>query len=103
MITSEDFLNTEKMKRPPTLVVIPGDAKNQTFLSDVRYTDFTSALDIPVGYPSAECYIVPPYKPLMYVGMIAGGKNISVYALRGKYTHQHNNAPPSLTVHAHMH
>ena len=86
MIINEDFLNTESIKRPPMLVIIPDDTNNQKFLIDVKYTDFTGTLDIPVGYPNAECYIVPPYKPLMYVAMITDGQKISVYALRGKHT-----------------
>ena len=86
---TDDFLNTEKTKRPPTLVIIPRNKSNEEFLVDVKYSDFTGVLDIPKGYPKAECYIVPPYKHLMHVSMHLGNQRLSVYALRGKKQRRH--------------
>lgn len=71
------------MRNPPTIVIIPRDKANQSFLVDVKYADFTAALDIPVDYTDAECYIVPPYKPLMYVGLRSREDSfVDIYALR---------------------
>lgn len=80
----KDFLDTEQIKKPPTLVVVPKGKNLNDFIVDIRYTDFTGALDIPKGYPKAECYIVPPYKPLLYVGFQSDKDiKVDIYALRG--------------------
>lgn len=83
----KDSLNTEKIQRPPMVVIVPRDKTNQSFLVDVKYADFTGTLDIPNGHPGAECYIVPPYKPLLYIGTQTD-KNVSVdvYTLSGNRT-----------------
>lgn len=79
-----DFLNTESILKPPTVVIVPRNKSSQNFIADARYADFTSALDTPVGYSNAECYIVPPYKPVMYVGLQAEKDSfIDIYLLRG--------------------
>lgn len=82
---SADFLNTETMRRPPTLVIIPPRNKSLKFLVDIKYADFSGIQDIPNGYPEAECYIVPPYKPLMYVALYSPIEPTNIYALRGNY------------------
>lgn len=80
----DDFLNTEKIQRPPAIIIVPHDVTKQNFTIDIRYADFTATLDVPVGYTNAECYIVPPYKPLLYVGVQPGADTyVSVYAVRG--------------------
>lgn len=84
MKITNDFLNTETTKRPPTLVIVPRNKSTEEFLVDVKYSDFTGVLDIPKGYPKVECYIVPPYKHLMHVSMHLGNQHLSVYVLRGK-------------------
>lgn len=83
----KDSLNTEKIQRPPMVVIVPRNKANQSFLVDVKYADFTGTLDIPNGHPGAECYIVPPYKPLLYIGTQTD-KNVSVdvYTLSGNRT-----------------
>lgn len=81
----DDLLNTETIREPATIVIIPRNKEKQDFIIDVRYVDFTSAIDIPVGYSSSECYIVPPYKPLLYVGIQPEiDSYVDVYAIRGK-------------------
>lgn len=80
----KDFLNTENILRPPTVVIVPRNKSAQNFIADVRYADCTSTLDVPVGYSSAECYIVPPYKPITYIGVQADEDSfVDVYTLRG--------------------
>ena len=80
----KDSLTTEKMQRPPTVVVVPRVKSNQNYLVDVKYADFTGTLDIPNGYPEAECYIVPPYKPLLYIGTrVDKNTFVDVYTLSG--------------------
>lgn len=79
-----DILNTEKIQRPPTIVVVPRNNVRNSFLIDVRYPDFTGTLDIPVDVPDTDCYIVPPYKPLMFAGFQAESTaSFDVYTLRG--------------------
>ena len=82
--TYDDFLNTEKIRKPATIVIVPRNKEKQDFLSDIRYVDFTAALDIPNGYTRSDCYIIPPYKPLLYVGLQAkNDTGMDVYAIRG--------------------
>lgn len=84
------MLNTEEIRRPPTIVIVPQDASKQNFTIDIRYADFTTTIDVPVGYSKAECYIVPPYKPLLYVGIQPGvDAYVNVYAIRGKNKYLH--------------
>ena len=80
---SYDWLNTETIKRPPTLVIVPPKNKTHEYLVDIKYADFTTIQDISRTYPRAECYIVPPYKPLMYVAMYSPSSATNVYAIRG--------------------
>ena len=82
MIPFQDWLNTEAMKKPPT-IVITRESLSNTFLMDIRYADFSAVLDIPNGYPKSKCYIVPPYKPLSYISFHPHNAKVSVYALRG--------------------
>lgn len=80
-----DFLNTEEVRKPPTIVIVPRNKSTQNFLVDVRYVDFTSTLDIPIEYSNDDCYIVPPYKPIVYVGLQADMDSfVDIYALRGR-------------------
>lgn len=65
------------------LVIVPPKGENRNFLLDVKYADFTGIQDIPNGYPEAECYIVPPYKPLIYVALHSPDKVTNIYAFRG--------------------
>lgn len=88
MNVSRDFLNTETIKRPPTLVIVPPSSDHKKFLLDIKYADFTGIQDIPNGYPDAECYIIPPYKPLMYVALYSPEMITDIYALRGKIVSQ---------------
>ena len=69
---------------PPVLSVAPRVPMLQDFLLDIKYTDFTGIQDILNGYPAAECYIIPPYKPLMHVAMYSPSVPLDVYALGGK-------------------
>ena len=85
MIFSKDWLNTETIRKPPT-IVITRESLSNTFLIDIRYADFSVVLDIPDGYPESKCYIIPPYKPLSYITFHPYNANISVYALRGNST-----------------
>lgn len=78
----DDWLNTETAKRPPTLVIVPSKYGPKTIV-DIKYTDFSGIQDIPNNYPRAECYIVPPYKEVMYISMYSPSNPISVYAIRG--------------------
>ena len=79
----KDWLNTETAKRPPVLVVVPQEPQTQNFLLDVKYTDFSGIQDIPYDYPRAKCFIVPPFKPLMYTSLFSPSKSLDIYALRG--------------------
>ena len=81
----QDWLNTETIKKPPT-IVITRESLNETFLMDIRYADFSVVLDIPNGYPESECYIVPPYKPLSYISFYPYNASIDIHALRGNLT-----------------
>ena len=81
---NRDWLNTETIKRPPTIVVFPQKNSDKEFLFDLKYADFTGIQDVPNRYPKAECYIIPPYKPLMYVALCSPNTTTNVYALRGK-------------------
>ena len=83
---TKDWLNTETIKRPPTLVVVPQKNTDKDFLLDIKYADFTGIQDIPNKYPKADCYIIPPYKPLMYVALSSPDMVTNIYALRGKQT-----------------
>lgn len=81
----DDFLTTEGIKRPPTVVIVPRNKKWDKLLVDVKYVDFTGSLDVPEGYPEAECYIIPPYKPLLYISVQSENNAIvDIYTLRGK-------------------
>ena len=82
MIPFQDWLNTEAIKKPPT-IVITRESLSNTFLMDIRYADFSAVLDIPNGYPKSKCYIVPQYKPLSYISFHPYNAKVSVYALRG--------------------
>lgn len=81
-----DTLNPEKVQRPPTVVIVPRKPKHD-FIVDITYVDFTWTLDIPGGISNAECYIVPPYKPVLFVAS-ENEKNIlyDVYTLTGNKT-----------------
>ena len=83
MNISDDWLNTETIKRPPTLVIVPSKNKTYKYFADIKYADFTGIQDISSTYPKAECYIVPPYKPLMYVALRSFKEITDVYAIRG--------------------
>lgn len=78
-----DTLNPAKVQRPPTVVIVPRKPKHD-FIVDITYVDFTWTLDIPGGISNAECYIVPPYKPVLFVAS-ENEKNIlyDVYTLTG--------------------
>ena len=80
---TSDWLNTETIKRPPTILIIPDDPSSQNFVLDIKYTDFTGVLDIPNGYPRSECYIIPPYKPYMHATLYSPNASVRIYALRG--------------------
>lgn len=79
----KDWLNTETAQRPPTLVIVPSKYGPKTII-DIKYTDFSGIQDIPYNYPQAECYIVPPYKEVMYISMFSPTNPVNVYAIRGK-------------------
>lgn len=83
MNISTDWLNTDTIQKPPTLVIVLPKNKNLDLLIDIKYADFTGIQDIQNGYPDAECYIIPPYKPLMYVALRSFSATTNVYALRG--------------------
>lgn len=81
----KDFLNTEEIQKPPTVVIFPPKDKRGDFIIDIKYADFAGSLDIPRGYPDAECYIVPPYKPLLYIATrTMHSPPIEIFVLRGK-------------------
>lgn len=69
------------MMVPPTIVAIPENPYD-SFILDVNYVDFSGVLDIPNGYPVAPCYVVPPYKPLVYT-VLHSNSNVTVLAYRG--------------------
>lgn len=81
-----DWLNTETIKRPPTLVVVPRTSKGgkDSLSIDIKYVDFTGMQDVPLVYPEAECYIVPPYKHLAYITVYSPKSELDIYAIRGK-------------------
>lgn len=83
MNISTDWLNTETIQKPPTLVIVLPKNKTLDLLIDIKYADFTGIQDIPNGYPDAECFIIPPYKPLMYVALHSSDMVTNIYALRG--------------------
>lgn len=70
------------MMTPPTVVIIPKDPY-KPFIVDVNYVDFSGVLDIPHGYPVAPCYVVPPYKPLVYT-VLQSYSPVTVLSFRGK-------------------
>ena len=85
----DDVINTEKIKRPPTIVVFPKNKTILNFIVDVTYADFTATLDVPTWSPKAECYIIPPYKPVMHIGHKKDkGADFDIYVLRGSKTHR---------------
>lgn len=80
----KDIINTERIGRPPTLVIVPRVKKWDNFLIDIRYADFAYTLDIPKSYSNEQCYIVPPYKPILSVSVQSGiNAHTDVYLLRG--------------------
>lgn len=41
---------------------------------------------MPEGYPEAECYIIPPYKPLLYISVQSESNAVlDIYTLRGEF------------------
>ena len=84
-----DWLSPETIREPATLVVVPknGKGKNE-FMVDVKYMDFTGIEDVPYGYPEAKCYIIPPYKPVMYTALYSPTEEVDVFAIRGITYHQ---------------
>lgn len=76
-----DWTSTSTIMTPPTIVAIPGNPY-KPFILDVNYADFSGVLDIPNGYPVAPCYVVPPYKPLVYT-VLQSNTNVTVLAFRG--------------------
>ena len=85
-----DWLNTETIREPATLVVVPKSGKGKSdFMVDVKYMDFTGIEDVPYGYPEARCYIIPPYKPVMYTALYSPTEEVDVFAIRG-ITHHHH-------------
>lgn len=99
--TSMDWLNTETIKRPPTLVIIPPKNKTHDYIVDIKYADFTGIHDISSSYAKAECYIVPPYKPLMYVSLYSPESVADIYAIRG-ITH-FPPSPNTFNIYDHFH
>lgn len=76
----------ETIKPAPTVVIKPS-SPGTPFNLDVSYVDYTAVFDV-FDYNSSSyppCYILPPYKPLMY---IAGTtiSPVSVYLLNGTFT-----------------
>ena len=65
---------------PKTFVVVP-NSKGE-FTLDVKYADYTSVFDTYDGDKSPKCYVIPPYKPVMY--MYVSGPKMDVYTLNGK-------------------
>ena len=59
--------------RPPPTVVIRPESPNSGFTLDVRYVDYTAVFDVYDHGSSTHppCYIVPPYKPLMYLASVS--------------------------------
>lgn len=78
-----DWTSPSTIREPATLIVVPKNPKSQDFMLDVKYVDYTGIEDIPYGYPASPCYILPPYKPLMYTAMHSPSEEVDVYALRG--------------------
>mgnify|MGYP004560551069 CR=1 FL=1 len=68
---------------PKTLVVVPKEKKS--FTLDVKYADYTGVFDTYDQSRNPECYVIPPYKPVMY--MYASGASMDVYSLTGKASH----------------
>lgn len=102
---SMDWLNTETIKSPPTLVIVPPPGKSRNFLLDIKYADFTVVQDIPNGYPEADCYIIPPYKPFMYASLYSHNMTTNIYALRGKlnYTRSISIISSNRNTYTHAH
>ena len=94
-----DWLSPETIREPATLVVVPknGKGKNE-FMVDVKYMDFTGIEDVPYGYPEAKCYIIPPYKPVMYTALYSPTEEVDVFAIRGITCH-HANTTNTNTIH----
>lgn len=63
-------------------MIVP-NTKSQ-FILDVKYADYSTVFDT-YESPGAECYVIPPYKPYMYV-MVSGG-GMKIYSLKGKNEH----------------
>lgn len=80
---STDWLNTETIQRPPTLLILPKSRTKKHTIIDIKYTDFSGIQDVPNSYPRADCYIVPPYKNVMYVSIYSPTNLVDVYAIRG--------------------
>ena len=57
--------------------------KARNLLLDIKYADFSGIQDIPNACPRADCYIVPPYKPLMYTALHSPRVGTNIYAFRG--------------------
>ena len=66
------------------MVVVPRGGDFQGIAIDIKYVDFTGVQDIPFVYPKAECYIVPPYKHVMYATVYSPSTTVDVYAIKGK-------------------
>ena len=70
---------------PKTFVVVPKEKKS--FTLDVKYADYTGVFDTYDQSRKPECYVIPPYKPVMY--MYASGASMDVYSLTGKTSYCH--------------
>lgn len=74
--------NKDTIKPAPTVVIKPSD--DSPFTLDVSYVDHTAVFDVFDRDSSShpKCYILPPYKPLMYIAGTTE-KPISVYLVNG--------------------
>ena len=93
-----DWLSADTIREPATLVIVPKKKGKGGYMVDVKYMDFTGIEDVPYGYPEAECYIVPPYKPLMYTALYSPTEEVDVFAIRGTTNHNYTRTH----THGHM-
>lgn len=75
----------DTIKPAPTIVVTP-TTPNNAFTLDVSYVDHTTVFDVfdvnATEHP--PCYIIPPYKPLMYVAGLSTN-TLSIQLIHGTF------------------